>query len=143
MYRIRLFKTLLSLITVVAILLGSSGFVILKHECRYSGSEVYIYTGDNKPESACCNHDDNTCCEAEVCERYNNDSCCENKIEVLQLPGFTISDKTTEKEFSLISESLQFTTVPEIKRTDLFVHRSYQVKHRGKDILIFHCQSLT
>ena len=139
----RIFRALFSVFIGVAILLGSTGFVIQTHECQYTGSKVYVFAGDDKPENKCCDHDDFVCCEAGTCDRYDQEPCCKHETEVIQLPGFTISDKNTEKDVPLIAESLTFVPAPEINRTDIYIYRPYHNKHGGKEILILNCQSLT
>ena len=153
MYKNRIYRALFSLIIGVAILLGSTGFVIQTHECQYTGSKVYVLAGDHKPENKCCDHGEFKCCEVvtdgqrpDSCgnkDLLRSEPCCKHEIDLVQLPGFTISDKNTEKDVPLIAESLTFVPVPEINRTDIYIYLPYHNKHGGKEILILNCQSLT
>jgi hypothetical protein len=152
MYISRINRALFSLLCGVAILLGSTGFVMQTHECKYNGSRVYVLAGHTKEVNRCCDHDDLRCCESEtehspgLCvnpDSLRSEPCCKHEVGVVQLPGFTLSDKNIERDIPLIAELLTFLHVPKIKSTDISIYGSFHNKYGGKDILILNCQSLT
>ena len=152
MYTGRINRALFSLVIGVAILLGSTGFVIQTHECKHSGSKVYVMSGHAQQENSCCDHNDFRCCESETdsnpgyCGNHdmlNSEPCCEHEFDLVQLPGFTITDTNIEREISVVSAFPTFLPAPGIKRTYISIYRPFNNKHGGKRILILNCQSLT
>ncbi len=152
MYISKINRALFSLVIGVAIILGSTGFVIQTHECKHNGDKVYVLAGHDQQENRCCDHNDLRCCESETghypgsCgynDSLGSEPCCKHEFDLVQLPGFTVSDTNIEREIPLIAELLTFLPAPEIKRTDISTYRIYHNKHGGKDILILNCQSLT
>jgi hypothetical protein len=152
MYISRINRALYSLVIGVAILLGSTGFVIQTHECQHSGSKVYVMVGHAQQENICCDQDDLRSCESET-DHYqyscgnpdilSSEPCCEHKVQVVQLPGFTISDKNIEKNIPLIAGLPTIIPALEIRSSDISIYRPFNNKHGGKDLLILNCQSLT
>jgi len=151
MYISRIKRALLTSVIGVAIILGSTGFVIQTHECQHNGDKVYVLAGHDQQENRCCDHNDLKCCESETdyshdaCgnpEILSSEPCCTHEFDLVQLPGFPVSDTNIEREIPLIAELMIFLPVPEIKRTDISTYRTFHNNHGGKDILIINCQLL-
>jgi len=152
MYTGRINRALFAIVTGVAILLGSTGFVIQTHECQHCGSSIHVLAGHAQPDNRCCDHDNLRCCESETDHTKNScgnpaildsEPCCKHEVDVIQLPGFTVTDTNIEREIPLVTELPTILPAPEIKRTNISIYRPLNNKHGGKDILILHCQSLT
>lgn len=148
----RLNRALLSLVTGVAILFGSTGFVIQKHECRYDGSRYYVLAGYNQQENNSCDHNDLQCCPSQpdnsppACDHpdsFKPEPCCKDEFSVIRLPGFTFSDKNIEKDLPFIAIPEAYIQTPGLSRTDIPICIPFHNKHGGKEILILCCQSLT
>ena len=144
-----IYKAVLSILTTVAILLGSCGFIMLSHECSYSGHKVYALAADHSHGEVCCDHDENNCCDTEEQDRRScsvifseEKNCCKHELATLQLPGFTISDKNSEKDFPFIAKRICYSYLTETKEDNQIVFHSFLNQHGGKQKLLINCQFL-
>ncbi|MBS0010251.1 MAG: hypothetical protein KFF49_02510 [Bacteroidales bacterium] len=149
MNRKRTYRAVLAMITLAAVLLGSMGFVIQSHQCSHSGVKVYALSGTHGMEEACCEHHSSSCCSHagdsnNSCTMWfpDEEPCCQHENATLQLPVFSISDKSTEKDLPFIAETKGLRPVPESRINRAVSVIPCQNKHGGKEILLFNCQFL-
>lgn len=142
------YRTILSVFLGVAILMGSTGFVLVSHECQHTGNKTYVISGNHGTEMACCEHEANSCCSdnhsSEPCPFaiMGEETCCEHESEKIQLPGFTITDKSVEKETPLLTEVHEQHNVQQVNNTANFISNLYPYKLPGKKTLLINCQFL-
>ena len=142
------FKTVLSILLGLAILMGSTGFVLVSHECQHTGAKTYVISGNNGTETTCCEHEISSCCSEspgnESCAFtvWGEEPCCEHESATIQLPGFTITDKSVEDEKPFLSEIHEHYIVPLVYHTNNLISNFYPDKLPGKKKLLINCQFL-
>lgn len=151
----KIYRTFLSALLAIIVLLGTTGFHIETHECVHCGIDhrIILFDMDESVNDDCCSETSSkSCCSSESHDKEADNktdqcsfipgSCCEYTSESIKLTGFLISEKAKINFDSSIINSFAYIASPALQKT-LHDFRVLHNKHGGSEIIKINCQYLT
>ena len=151
----KIYRTSLSALLAVIVLLGTTGFLIETHDCVNYGVDhrIILFDMDESVNDDCCSETSSkSCCSSETNDKESDNktdlcssvpgSCCEYTSESIKLTEVLIAEKSEINFDSGIINTSVFIAKPVLLKTfpDL---REIHNKHGGSEILKINCQYRT
>lgn len=134
----RIILSLLTVVLVAAILIGSTGFTIVIKSCHSSG--ISASTDLLKTTDSCCTSETSDC-PVDPTESMGS-VCCTFETAKMSLPAYVLTINTSLVSPAEIQSATDIFPAPSIQELKIYPEYIIHNKHGGRFILTSNCQFL-